>query len=261
MPAPLTAEAARILTDRIAASADKLWKLLADAHDRGAWSALGYDSWAAYVDAEFEISRGQAFRLLDQARVAGALEAAVGEPVPVSARQAAVLRHEPAKAAKRAAKAIGKGTDPKAAVAREVERVRSRATSKQGEGSEGRSESSTPPGSGRGAVAATEIAAEAPAAAPEPTRSSTASSGEEPGPAPSPLGAPATQDGVRHMIAMVTTTGAEVIAHCVEDRAIASAIHTLQTALRKRSKPTARPATPKPLARREVTPIPKGGKR
>lgn len=262
-PRTLTKHAARVLTDRIAAAADYLWQLLAQAHDGGAWRALGYDTWGAYVDAEFDISRGQAYRLLDQARVAGALEAAVGEPVAVSARQAAVLRHEPERAAKRTAKRVAKGEPVEVAVAREVERVRSARTSKQGEGGDGRSESSTTPGPGRGAAPAAEKAGEARAAAPKPARSGTASGGEEPGPAPSPPGAPATQEGVRHMIAMVTTTGADVIAHCATEAAIASAIATLRTALAKVAKPKAglHTTAPKPLARREVTPIPKGGKR
>lgn len=258
---PLTKAAARKLTDRIATATGMLWTMIAEAHDREAWRALGYDSWGAYVATEFEISRGQAFRLLDQARVTAALEAATGEAVAVSARQAAVLRHEPERAAKRAAKAIGKGVEPKVAVAREVERVRSRQTSKQGNG-EGGDPTGTPtqPGARGGAVAATEKAAEAPTAAPQPTRSSTPQRGEDPAPpAPSPAGGPATADGVRHMIAMVTTTGADTIAHCCTDKAIAAAIGTLRTALAKASKPAAAPA--QPLARKTVTPIPKGGKR
>lgn len=260
---PLTKAAARKLTDRIAMATGMLWQMIAEAHDREAWRALGYDTWAAYVAVEFEISRGHAFRLLDQARVTAALEAATGEPVAVSARQAAVLRHDPAKAAKRAAKAIGKGVEPKEAVAREVERVRSRqtTTSKQGNG-EGGDPTGTPtqPGARGGAVAATEKAAEAPTAAPQPTRSGTPQRGEDPAPpAPSPAGGPATADGVRHMIAMVTTTGADTIAHCCTDKAIAAAIGTLRTALAKASKPVAAPA--QPLARKTVTPIPKTGRR
>lgn len=76
---------------------------------------------------------------------------------------------------------------------------------------------------------------------------------------PSPSSGPATQDGVRHMVAMVTTTGADTIAHCCTEKAIAAAIGTLRTALAKVAKPA--PTRPAPLARREVTPIPKGGKR
>src|SRR5687768_14723826 len=110
---PLTKAQARKLTDRIQATAGELWALLAEAHDREAWRALGYDSFAAYVDAEFGISRGTAYRLIDQARVIHALGEATGDhngaATAVSGRQAAVLRHEPAKAAKRAAKSVAKG--------------------------------------------------------------------------------------------------------------------------------------------------------
>lgn len=260
--APLTKAGARKLTARIQDAAGELWALLAEARDREAWRVLGYDSWTAYVDAEFAISRGQAFRLLDQARVAGALEAAVGEPVPVSARQAAVLRHEPEKAAKRVGKAVAKGAEPAAAVAGEVDRVRSARTSKQ-EQREGGDPTGSPnqPRAGRAAATAGKVA-EAPTAAPAAHKESRTPPGEgDPAPSapPSPTGgAPATADGVRHMIAMVTTTGATTIAHCAEARAIAAAIDTLTAALKLKRPAPSNGSAARPLARREVQPIPKG---
>ena len=36
---------------------DGLWDLLLKAHDRQAWKALGHKSWAAYVEAEFDMGR------------------------------------------------------------------------------------------------------------------------------------------------------------------------------------------------------------
>lgn len=68
---------ARDLTDRIKATAEQLWTLLLEAHDRQAWHALGYGTWSAYIDAEFDMGRAHAYRLLDQARVIRALEAVV----------------------------------------------------------------------------------------------------------------------------------------------------------------------------------------
>lgn len=260
---PLTKAAARKLTDRIATATGMLWTMIAEAHERQAWRALGYDTWAAYVDTEFQISRGQAFRLLDQARVVRALEeAGVADP-PVSARQAAVLRDEPAKAAKRVAKAVDRGKPVGEAVAGEVARVRSARTSKPG-ASEGGDPTGTPtrPGARGGAVAATGKAAEAPTAAPtpRPTSSTPTAAGEPAPPAPpAPLGS--TPDSVRNMVAMVTTVGADTIAHCCEDRAIATAIHTLQTALRKRPKRAPLPTNKAAARSTDVTPIPKGGKR
>lgn len=48
-----------------------------DAHTARVWTPLGYPSWEAYCDAEFGISRAQAYRLLDVARALGAIQAAV----------------------------------------------------------------------------------------------------------------------------------------------------------------------------------------
>lgn len=89
---------ARELTDRIRGTAENLWGLLAEAHSRGAWKALGYATWESYTSDEFGMSRGQAYRLLDQANVVAQLEAAASlepgtltESAP-SARAAADLK-------------------------------------------------------------------------------------------------------------------------------------------------------------------------
>lgn len=272
---PLTKAAARKLTDRIAMATGLLWQMVAEAHEREAWRALGYDSWQAYVDAEFQISRSQAFRLLTQARVVGELVAAGAEPadaaVAVSARQAAVLADQP-KAVKQAAKRAAKSGDLAGAVAGAVDRVRSAAaseeTSQQGEGGEGQKGSSTSPGAHRGAAAPAEKRAEAQPDT-KPDRRSTPQRGEDQAPpVPSPAGgAPATQDGVRTMIAMVETTGASTIAHCCTKNAILAAIKTLRTALIQKeggdraAAQRAEQPTAKPLERKTVTPIPKSGKR
>jgi hypothetical protein len=79
--ATCTPEEARDLTSQIAAAADSLWMLLAEAHDRGAWRALGYGSFREYVSAEFGMTKQRAYQLLDQARVIAAITEASGSTV------------------------------------------------------------------------------------------------------------------------------------------------------------------------------------
>jgi len=59
---------ARKLTERIRKGAESLKDLLLQAYEHGAWKALGYRTWTAYLNAEFEIVPGHATRLLAQAR-------------------------------------------------------------------------------------------------------------------------------------------------------------------------------------------------
>lgn len=68
-----SAEEARELTDRIKASVEQTWALLLEAHDRHAWSALGYDRWEDYVRGEFDMARSTSYQLVDQGRVIQAL--------------------------------------------------------------------------------------------------------------------------------------------------------------------------------------------
>lgn len=77
----ITKAQARKLTDRIKTAADQLWSLLLDAHEKGAWKALGYKTWEAYIGAEFDMTRRHAYRLLDQGLVVRAIEDAAGENV------------------------------------------------------------------------------------------------------------------------------------------------------------------------------------
>lgn len=87
----ITKAQARKLTDRIKTAADQLWSLLLEAHDGGAWKALGYKNWAAYVAAEFDMSRSRSYQLIDKGRVVAALQGAAGDlstTVDISERQA-----------------------------------------------------------------------------------------------------------------------------------------------------------------------------
>lgn len=74
---------ARQLTDAIRATVDMTYQLIARAHAGRAWEALGYGSWAAYVQAEFAMSRSRSYQLLDQSKVIGAIEAATPEGTQV----------------------------------------------------------------------------------------------------------------------------------------------------------------------------------
>lgn len=80
-PTELTKAEAQTLTDRIRDSIDKTYELVLTAYERKAWKALGYKTWEAYVQTEFDMSRRRSYQLLDQGRVIRAIEDAVGENV------------------------------------------------------------------------------------------------------------------------------------------------------------------------------------
>lgn len=77
----ITKAQARKLTDKIKSAADQLWSLLLEAHEGGAWKALGYKTWEAYIGAEFDMSRRQSYNLLDQGRIIREIESAAGARV------------------------------------------------------------------------------------------------------------------------------------------------------------------------------------
>lgn len=76
------------LTDRVRRAAEQTWALLVDAHDRGAWAALGHASWDDYVTVAFDPAASPAHRLLDRARVGLGLEEADPSEVHLSASEA-----------------------------------------------------------------------------------------------------------------------------------------------------------------------------
>jgi hypothetical protein len=63
--------------------------LLLQAHEQRAWAALGYPSWAAYIEAEFSMSRSRSYQLIHQARVIKELEAVAGVSTSVDISEAA----------------------------------------------------------------------------------------------------------------------------------------------------------------------------
>ncbi|MFD9286103.1 hypothetical protein ACFWD7_54780 [Streptomyces mirabilis] len=81
---PLSAGQAREMTAGLREAMDDVRRSVAvlaarvlDAHAARVWEPLGRPSWEAYCDAEFGISRAQAYRLLDVARALAAIHGAV----------------------------------------------------------------------------------------------------------------------------------------------------------------------------------------
>ena len=88
---PLAEAAARVMTAgiRVAiADVERSVAVLAHrvraAHDARVWTVLGYGSWAGYAQAEFGVSRAQAYRLIAVARAAAVIDEAVAGAVSVS---------------------------------------------------------------------------------------------------------------------------------------------------------------------------------
>ncbi|MEV5567910.1 hypothetical protein AB0L54_34405, partial [Streptomyces sp. NPDC052196] len=81
---PLTVARAREMTAGLREAMDDVRRSVAvlaarvrDAHAARVWLPLGHSSWESYCDAEFGISRAQAYRLLDVARSLAAIHGAV----------------------------------------------------------------------------------------------------------------------------------------------------------------------------------------
>ena len=74
----LNREQAQDLTDQIKTTTEALWVLLTRAWEGKAWEVLGYDTWAAYVQGEFAMSRQRSHQLLNHGVVIHQLTAAAG---------------------------------------------------------------------------------------------------------------------------------------------------------------------------------------
>jgi uncharacterized membrane protein YgaE (UPF0421/DUF939 family) len=88
---------ATALTQRIRTAVHGLGKMLLEAHDHKAWKALGYKTWSAYVEGEFDMGRAHSYRLLDHGRVIKAIEDATGKVSPmgdISERTARELKDD-----------------------------------------------------------------------------------------------------------------------------------------------------------------------
>lgn len=69
---------AEAVTAKIKAYVGVTWILIAEAHSRRADKALGYSSWAEYVETEFDMSRAHAYRLIAHAQAVYELAGAAG---------------------------------------------------------------------------------------------------------------------------------------------------------------------------------------
>jgi len=97
---------ARSITERIRTAADELGTLLLEAHEREAWRVLGYETWGAYVDGEFDFKQRRSYQLMNEAKINRALPA--GER-RVTAREAQDVQ--------RVAQSLGDSEAVRAAVA------------------------------------------------------------------------------------------------------------------------------------------------
>ncbi len=118
----LSAGEAEALTERIRRAGDDLASLLAEAHDREAWRALGYPSWSAYVAARFTFERRQSYNLVTQGRAMRLLAAEAGKPVVVTIRQAQRIASDP-NVVSRVRQLLDSGMEPEAAL-REATKAR-----------------------------------------------------------------------------------------------------------------------------------------
>lgn len=79
---------AREITDAIRAASAATYILLAQAHAGKAFKALGYETWADYVKAEFEISASRSYQLLDLSKAIQMIEAVTPEGTQVKLTEA-----------------------------------------------------------------------------------------------------------------------------------------------------------------------------
>lgn len=84
----LTEAKARELTNAIKAAAEATYVLLARAHQGKAYRALGYSTWAEYVNQEFEISTQRSYQLLNLSKTIEAIEAVAPEGTTVKLTEA-----------------------------------------------------------------------------------------------------------------------------------------------------------------------------
>lgn len=86
--AAMDSDEAQEITEAIRASATATYILLAQAHAGKAYKALGYKTWADYVNEEFEISSSRSYQLLDLSKAVKMIEEAAPEGTPVKLTEA-----------------------------------------------------------------------------------------------------------------------------------------------------------------------------
>lgn len=92
---------ARALTDKVKLAASELWADLLKLYNGNAHKALGYKSWAAYCQVEFDLGRNAAWRMLNAARVMdqlpnGERSSPIGDTSPAPKNEAVARELVPA---------------------------------------------------------------------------------------------------------------------------------------------------------------------
>lgn len=122
----LSEERAREITEAIRSAATVTFILLAQAHEHNAHKALGYETWAEYVQGEFDMSAQRSYQLLDLSKVVNEIETVTpeGTTVKITEAQARDIKRELPRVTENIRDAIDEGEDPDAAVQRVINDIR-----------------------------------------------------------------------------------------------------------------------------------------
>lgn len=115
---------ARARTDQVKHAFDKLYAILLELHDREAHRALGYDTWAGYVEAEFGMAPSRSYQLLTQGRVVAEIESAMSTNVEISEAAVRDIKDDVDEVIRRAKDLVHQGSAPGAAIEAVVVEVR-----------------------------------------------------------------------------------------------------------------------------------------
>lgn len=117
---------AREITEAIRSAAQVTYLLLAQAHAHNAHKALGYATWADYVNEEFDMSAQRSYQLLDLSKVTNEIESVVpdGTSIKLTEAQARDIKRELPLVTERIREALEGGEDAVDAVDRVIQEVR-----------------------------------------------------------------------------------------------------------------------------------------
>lgn len=117
---------AREITEAIRSAATATFLLLAQAHQHNAHRALGYETWADYVQTEFDMSTQRSYQLLDLSRVIDKITDVVpeGTAVRLTEAQARDIKRELPQVTESIRSAVEGGQDPDEAVSQIVDEIR-----------------------------------------------------------------------------------------------------------------------------------------
>lgn len=117
-------EEARARTDQVKDAFTKLYNVLMELHDRKAHRALGYVSWAEYVDAEFGMAPSRSYQLLAHGRVVAEIESAMSTAVDIPERVTRDIKDDVSAVVQAATVLVEAGQQPGKAIARAVDEFR-----------------------------------------------------------------------------------------------------------------------------------------